>query len=95
MSTNNITALFTEAKNNPVLRRKIESLDHDSALSGLVSLSRQFGLPFSRQDLLDYAQQSAELTDDELVSVSGGFGPEGAIHAAYRQLRERALGKDS
>jgi predicted ribosomally synthesized peptide with nif11-like leader len=66
-----ISALLATLNSNPNLREKfLRAADLDAA----VEVAKEAGLDLRKEDLLKYqANQTLELSDEEMESMSGGF----------------------
>lgn len=67
MSTENITAFLTKVDSDPALAEKFTR----ATAEAFASLAREEGLPFSAEEFLAF--QKAELSDEALAHVAGGF----------------------
>ena len=73
MSEEQLSALLAKLKEDAGLQEKFKSV---ADLDALVSMAKEAGFDVSKADWLKFqAQQTLELSDEELESVSGGFLP--------------------
>ena len=73
MSEEQLSALLAKLKDDAGLQEKLKSV---ADLDALVSMAKEAGFDVSKADLLKFqAQQTLELSDEELESVSGGITP--------------------
>ena len=73
MSEEQLSALLAKLKEDAGLQEKFKSV---ADLDALVSMAKEAGFDVSKADWLKFqAQQTLELSDEELESVSGGTGP--------------------
>ena len=70
MSEEQLTALLAKLKDDAGLREKLQDA---AGLDTAVALAKEAGFYLSKADLLKYqAQQTLELSDEELKGVAGG-----------------------
>ena len=80
MSEEQLSALLARLKEDAGLQEKLKSV---ADLDALVSMAKEAGFDVSKADWLKFqAQQTLELSDEELESVSGGFLPAIALVGA-------------
>ena len=73
MSEEQLSALLAKLKEDAGLQEKLKSV---ADLDALVSMAKEAGFDVSKADWLKFqAQQTLELSDEELESVSGGTLP--------------------
>ena len=73
MSEEQLSALLAKLKEDAGLQEKLKSV---ADLDALVSMAKEAGFDVSKADLLKFqAQQTLELSDEELESVSGATAP--------------------
>ena len=96
MSEEQLSALLAKLKDDAGLQEKLKSV---ADLDALVSMAKEAGFDVSKADWLKFqAQQTLELSDEELESVSGGtsttvFVAAGLMLAAPF-IAEPLIGKD-
>ena len=73
MSEEQLSALLAKLKEDAGLREKLQGA---ADLDAFLAIAREAGFGFSKADWLKYqAQQTLELSDEELEGVAGGTDP--------------------
>ncbi len=84
MSEEQLSALLAKLKDDARLQEKFKSV---ADLDALVSMAKEAGFDVSKADWLKFqAQQTQDLSDDELENVSGGTAVTGAIKLITERL---------
>lgn len=94
MSTENLTAFFSQVGSDPALAAKVastENLSKDEKAAALAQLSAETGTPFTAEDVLAFF--ATPLSDEELSEVAGGRGaPTNRTHEENARLKENLTG---
>lgn len=78
MSTDNITTFFSKVESDPSLVKKINL----ATAEAFASVAREEGQPFTAEEFLAF--QKAELSDEALEQVAGGFNLGEALSQIFK-----------
>ena len=84
MSEEQLAALIAKLKDDEGLQEKLKGA---ADLDAVLVIAKDAGFDVSKADWLRYqAQQTVELSDEELEGIAGGIVPGGAIYCQYSAM---------